>query len=109
VNTKLSKSLATLTPYSTNGYYAQKARATTEGVLSDPSFVDSKTKISDEKRGNPKMQGAQKQSPPMKKRVNPKTQGAQKQRPPIKKRGNPEAQGAKKLTTINLLKPASPT
>jgi hypothetical protein len=75
VNTKLSKSLATLTPYSTNGCYAQKARATTEGVLSDPSFVGSKTKISDEKRGNPKMQGAQKQSPPMKKESTPKRKG----------------------------------
>jgi hypothetical protein len=55
VNIKPSKSLATLAPYSTNDCYARKARATTEGVPPDPSLVASKTKTSDEKRGNPKM------------------------------------------------------
>jgi hypothetical protein len=37
----------------------------------------SKIKTSDEKKGNPKTQGAQKERPPMK-RGNPKAQGAQK-------------------------------
>jgi hypothetical protein len=36
-----------------------------------------KTKTSDEKRGKPKMQGAQTQRPSMKKRGNPKMQWAQ--------------------------------
>jgi hypothetical protein len=76
------------------------------GALSDPSLIGSKIKTSDEKRGNPKTQVAQKQRPPIKrqpqnargsktktsdeKRGNPKTQGAQKQIPLIKKEATPK-------------------
>jgi hypothetical protein len=44
------------------------------GALSDPSLIGSKTKTSDEKRGNPKTQVAQKQRPPIKK-ATPKCKG----------------------------------
>jgi hypothetical protein len=68
------------------------ARATTEGVPSDPSLVGSKTKTSDEKRGNHKMQGSQKQIPPMKK-TQPQNARGSKIKTSNKKRGNPNARG----------------
>jgi hypothetical protein len=52
-----------------------KARAVNQDALLQPSFAGSKQKTSDEKRGNPKMQGAQNKRPPMKKEATPKRNG----------------------------------
>jgi hypothetical protein len=61
--------------YSANSYYAQQAKAMTEGTLSRTLLVGSKTKTSDEKIGNSKTQGAQKQRHPMKKEATQKHKG----------------------------------
>jgi hypothetical protein len=64
----------------------------------------SKQKISDEKRGHSKMQGAQNKRPPMKKIGNPKMQGAQNKRPPMKKR---QPLTGKETENLELLAPRS--
>jgi hypothetical protein len=44
-------------------------------ALLQPSFAGSEQKTSDEKRGSPKMQGAQNKRPPIKKEATPKHKG----------------------------------
>jgi hypothetical protein len=63
----------------------------------------SKTKASDEERGNPKMQVVQKERPPTKKKQ-PQNGRAQKQRPPMKKEATLKYKGHKKSRTIKSLK-----
>jgi hypothetical protein len=61
------------------------------GVLSDPSFIVSSKKTSDEKRGNPKKRkGAHQKRPPMKKEVTQKTQRGSSKKTSDEKRGNPK-------------------
>jgi hypothetical protein len=76
-------------------WYARKAKATNEGASLHPLFIGSKTKTSDEKRGSPKTQGAQKQIPPMKKRQPQNARGS-KERPPMKKEATLKRKGLKK-------------
>jgi hypothetical protein len=61
------------------------------GVLSDPSFIVSSKKTSDEKRGNPKKRkGAHQKRPPMKKEVTQKMQRGPSKKTSDEKRGNPK-------------------
>jgi hypothetical protein len=66
----------------------------------------SEQKISDEKRGHSKMQGAQNKRPPMKKIGNPKMQGAQNKRPPMKKRQPQNTRGS--IERLLMKKDATP-
>jgi hypothetical protein len=60
-----------------------------------PSFAGSKQKTSDEKGGNPKMQGAQNKRPPMKKEATPKLKGIKAKKTLIKKEATPNYKGLK--------------
>jgi hypothetical protein len=88
------EALAMLALYSTK-LLCLATKAMTEGTLSHASFNGKKRKTSDEKRGNPKIQEAKNEIPPMKKE-NPKTQGAKKERSLMKKEATLKRQGLKK-------------
>jgi hypothetical protein len=71
-------------------------------VLSDPSFIGSSKKISDEKRGNPKRRkGAHQKRPPVKKEATPKNTKGLIKKLSNEKSGNPKnAKGLIKKTSF---------
>jgi hypothetical protein len=71
------EALAMLALYSTK-LLCLATKAMSEGTLSHASFNGKKRKTSDEKRGNPKIQEAKNERPPMKKETTLKRKGRKK-------------------------------